>query len=726
MGLSPDVISALTWALGSAIAAFGMIIVAPITSLDVSTMPLFIVPALGAALVGQFDSLSLTVVGAIIIAVGEVEVGLVTSAPGWNEAAPLIAIVAVLVIRKPARYDRSDTASRLPMVGSGRIGGTALLGAGITLAAIGFLPLAWLNPLTLSIILGMVMLSVVVVTGYAAQLSLAQFGLAGGGAFLSTYVASHRGWPLWASMLVGVLLTIPLGLVVAIPALRVKGPSLAIASLALVVVISDLLPVVLQPGRERVAPLEIFGLHLDDLNHPTGFAIFCLVLFGLAAAATANVRRSAMGRRMLAIRTNPQAALALGVSPVKTKLYAFILGSVMAATCGAVLAQYGGFPGYGVFGPEPSIAVVLQTTIGGLGLIGGAIIGAIGSPSSLDLNGFPWSLGSKVVSEFFSPSNWISVITGFGVILVILFSPNGLAASVQRGFARGKSRIRTLWSRPARRREDAFAAALWAGRVRPGRRPSKLLTVEDISVSFGGVRALSGASLEVEPGEIVGLIGPNGAGKSTFIEAVCGATSAQTGSVSLGGTPIERLSSLKKARLGLARSFQSLELFEDMTVGENLLVACERPRRSAGLRELFWPKKVYITEAAARACRDFGLERDLGLMPRDLDHGRRRLVAIARALASDPVILFLDEPAAGLDAKQRDGLARTLCAVASEWKVGILLVEHDVDLVFRVCDRVTALVAGVAVASGRPEAVRGSPALIEAYLGRDQMTGRST
>jgi sulfate-transporting ATPase len=155
-----------------------------------------------------------------------------------------------------------------------------------------------------------------------------------------------------------------------------------------------------------------------------------------------------------------------------------------------------------------------------------------------------------------------------------------------------------------------------------------------------------------------------------------------------------------------------------MTVGENLLAACEKPTWWQGARDLLWPREVEVSEAAARAARDFGLEHVLGQTPRSLDHGRRRLVAIARAFASDPALLFLDEPAAGLDAQERKQLGSTLRKVASEWNVGILLVEHDVDMVFRVCDEVTALVAGVPVAAGTAAEVRVDAAVTDAYLGR--------
>ncbi|MEA3018794.1 MAG: hypothetical protein QOI47_318, partial [Actinomycetota bacterium] len=296
MGLSPHVISTANWALGSALGALAIILIAPISGLSPQTIPLLIVPALGAALIGQFDSLLLTLVGALAIGIGEAEVGVFTSAPGWAEAAPLIAIVAILIMRTPPRFDRSDAAARLAHVGSGRIGVPALVAGALSLLAILTVSLAWLNPLTFSILIAISMLSVVVITGYAGQLSLAQFGLAGLGAFFTAFFAAGHGLPMWAAMLLGIIVTVPLGLLVGVPALRTKGPTLAIATLSLVVVIGDLL--LNNPSTVRwfksgaLPPLEIFGFTFNNVTEPRRFSVFCWVVLVLMCLVTANLRRS--------------------------------------------------------------------------------------------------------------------------------------------------------------------------------------------------------------------------------------------------------------------------------------------------------------------------------------------------------------------------------------------------------------------------------------------------
>jgi ABC-type branched-subunit amino acid transport system ATPase component/branched-subunit amino acid ABC-type transport system permease component len=739
MGWSPDVIAAANWALGCGLAALAVILIAPVSGLTVDSLTLLVVPALGAALIGQFESYTLTLLGALVIGIGEAEVGMVTTQAGWAEAAPLLVIIGVLLIRRPAKVDRSHGTARLPVVGSGRIGPGAVAALLVCFGLVAILSPSWLNAFTTSVVLSIALLSIVVLTGYAGQLSLAQFGLAGIGAFVTAWAAAGFGLPLWAAMLVAVVVTVPVGMAVAVPAFRTRGVALAIATLSLVVVIDDLL--LNNPGTASwmksgaLPPLELFGFQFDQISHPQRYSVFALIVAALVAIAVANLRRSSMGRRLLAIRANPQAASSLGISPVMAKVYAFAIAAAMAAICGSLLEAQLAYADFGLFGSQASIQTVLSTTVGGIGFIPGAFTGAAGVPGGIM---------SSVLSLVVSPSNWVIIVVAALTILVLLQSPDGVIPLQIRQFRMQRAMIGQVIARRRGRadpatdagkvslaaffgsagdgwlrspREDAFARARRSGSGARQRRIPAQLDVEALSVVFGGVRALDAVSLTVSPGEIVGLIGPNGAGKTTFIDAVTGFVTAAGGSVRLDNASIDSLSSTRRADKGLARSFQSLELFEDMTVGENLLVASEAPTRWQGASDLVWPRRPRTNEAAALAVRDFELEPFLGMVPRGLDHGKRRQVAIARAFAADPALILLDEPAAGLDTKERAELGALIRKVASEWNIGVLLVEHDVNLVFQVCDRVFALVQGRVVAAGTPRDVRRNPEVIEAYLG---------
>ncbi|NGO14502.1 ABC transporter ATP-binding protein, partial [Streptomyces sp. HC44] len=243
------------------------------------------------------------------------------------------------------------------------------------------------------------------------------------------------------------------------------------------------------------------------------------------------------------------------------------------------------------------------------------------------------------------------------------------------------------------------------------------LHVTNLTVRYGGVVAVDGLSFDIEPGRVVGLIGPNGAGKTSAIDAVTGFTRPASGSVRLGDRDLTGTSVHLRARAGLSRSFQSLELFEDMTVLDNLYAACDRPGPMAYLKDLIRPGSRPLPAQVLVAVREFGLEGSLDRSVGDLSYGERRLLAIARAVATSPSVLLLDEPAAGLSDDETRELAHLVRRLAEDWGMGVLLVEHDVDMVMSVCDQVVVLDFGRRISVGTPDEVRGDPAVRAAYLG---------
>jgi ABC-type branched-subunit amino acid transport system ATPase component len=301
----------------------------------------------------------------------------------------------------------------------------------------------------------------------------------------------------------------------------------------------------------------------------------------------------------------------------------------------------------------------------------------------------------------------VLLASGLLLLVTLVFAPDGVAAK-----GNPLSPLIALIDRRRTTAPVADPAAPALARVEPAE-----LTVQGVSVAFGGIVALQDVSMSVQTGEIVGLIGPNGAGKTTLIDVVSGITRPRSGTIHFRGQAIERWRAHRRARAGLGRSFQSLELFDDLTVRENLLVASERGTAVGYLKSLVRPGQRKLGATALAAVHDLGLGQFLDSRPTTMSAGQRRLVGIARAVAASPSILLLDEPAAGLDENESRELGDVVVHLARQWGMGIAIVEHDFSLVQAICDRLVVLDHGAILAEGPTVDVTKRENVVAAFIG---------
>ncbi len=708
LGFSSDALACGTWALGGALAGLAGAFFPSLSSdyLSVNALAFTIIAALAAALLGGFRSYPLVLVGGLLIGVIQSECTHYVRTTGVPDSVPFLVIVLVLVVRGQGLPVRGSTADRLPTVSAAVRSPQYALGlaAGLAVLAAAVLPTDWNVALVSSMSAAMIALSVVVVTGYAGQLSLAQFALGGVGAFTAGRLVSNHGWPFEAAVPLGVAAAVAVGFVFGLPALRTRGVNLAVVTLGLGFASWSLLFNSTDfTGRNRGTPLSpqtLLGIPIDPVLHPGNYAALCVASVAVVAVAVANLRRGRSGRRLLAVRANERAAASLGISVIQSKLYAFSLGAAIAGLGGILYAfSFSAIQYTTLFDPFTSITILTLAVIGGIGYVSGPLYGSTIAAAGV---------GALVLSKAFgSVEEYLPLVGGVLLLLLLLSAPDGLAG-------RNIAVARQLRDRivPSGRAPLALGDPRDAGTV-----PARALEIRNVTVRFGGVIALDNVDLTVPPATVIGILGPNGAGKTTLIDAVTGYAQPATGSVFLGGHDIGTLSPHLRAREGLCRSFQSLELFDDMTVRENLLAAADPHDRRAWLRDLVRPGGDQLPAGAARAVRDMGLEDVLDVKAESLSYGQRRSVAIARSLAAGPSVLLLDEPAAGLDEDESRALGELLRRLADERGIGVLLIEHDVAMVMRTADRVLVLESGREIAEGTPSEIRSDPVVAAAYLG---------
>ncbi|WP_216910572.1 branched-chain amino acid ABC transporter permease/ATP-binding protein [Nocardia noduli] len=719
-GLSPDRVAAYNWMIGSAVAGSAGILISPIVPLTPTGYSLFIVPALAAAIIGQFSSVVAAVAAGLVIGMLQSEATYLARIHEWLpssglvELVPLVVILVVLVIRaKPLPSRGAVIVSEL---GNAPYPRKVWSGAGIGVVIVGLALILSGNDvrvaLITTLILAVIGLSQVVVTGYAGQVSLAQLALAGAAAFILGPITASWGIPFPFAPLLAALVATVLGVVVGLPALRIRGLTVAVVTLALAYAIEALwfrnLDFVPSSGVDIPDP-KIFGYSLGigrGENYPRlEFGLFCLAVLTVVAVGVAYLRRSGLGTRMLAVRANERSAAASGVDVVRTKLSAFAIGAFIAGIGGCLLAYQQTNVSFQSFTALAGLTLFAIVYLAGITSISGGVLSGV-----LGAGGVAFLLLENVGE---SAGTWYQVIVGVGLMVTVLMNPEGIVGPAQRALARaGRSPSPRTGSMVAAAGPAVDGPAPLAGSpvadldptpVRPG---DPLLSLDGVTVRYGGVVAVDQVSFDVPEGAIVGLIGPNGAGKTTLIDAISGSVRAD-GTVAVAGEALGDKSTHRRVHAGLGRTFQAIELYEDLTVRENVQVGLSGRGRAGGADTAAELDEIFDLLGLVEVC-----DTPAG----ELSQGQRQLVSIARALAGKPKVLLLDEPAGGLDTTESRWLGDRLLAIRASG-VTILLVEHDMSLVLRICDIVQVLNFGRTLASGTPEQIRGDRTVAEAYLG---------
>lgn len=704
-GVSPERVAVLNWMASAVVAGIAGILIAPITPLTPNAYALAVIPALAAGVIGRFNLMLPAALAGIAIGMLQSEASTLSAQHSWlpqtgfSEMIPLIVIlIALLMSRRgiPARggllRQHLGRAPRprsflVPTIAGTMVGVAALaVTAGTSRSAV--------IGTFIAAILG---LSLVVVTGFAGQVSLAQLTLAGVGGFALSGIAQSWGVPFPLAPLLAALIACGVGVVVGLPALRLRGLTLGIVTLALAYAIEASWfrnSQFVSAGGAKVAPPELFGL---DLGAGTGaafprmeFGLLCLVALVATAWGVARLRTSSLGSAMLAVRANERSAAGIGVNVVFVKIAAFAMASFIAGIAGSLLAYR-----------QSVITVQSFTALGGLAVLSTAYLAGITSVWGGILAGVMASSGIVyfAMDRAIDVGTWFNVLSGIGLIITLIQFPEGLATGGHRLADRLSRRFAFL--RP--RRVPGVPVDL------PTRVPARIegpdpaLAVEHLTVRYGGVVAVSDVSLRIDPGAVVGLIGPNGAGKTSLIDAVTGFAPTE-GTVRLFGERIEHLPAHMRVRSGLARTFQALELYDDLTVEENVSAAVFSTVHDHRQRQV----STALERAGLTSVRERHAE--------ELSRGERQLVSIARAYVSEPRVLLLDEPAAGLDTTDSRHLGARIREIADAG-TAVLLVDHDVALVLGICDHVYVLDFGEVIVEGDAATIRTDRRFTEAYLG---------
>ncbi|MFS8204156.1 ABC transporter permease subunit [Streptomyces sp. CWNU-52B] len=542
--------------------------------------------------------------------------------------------------------------------------------------------------------------------GVSGQINLAQVAFFGVGAYTLAILTTDSGYGFWAAAGCAVLATVATGLFVGIPALRMQSHYLGIVTLGLALgFINWITNASVTGGADGISGIPQPTLPGVDLSSEYLYYYLELVVCALGLGFGLFVVRTSLGRRLRAMRDDSLAAGATGAQIPLLRMTAFLLASLYGGLAGVLYAGLIRYVAPETFSIANMFILLAMVVIGGRRSLVGCVVGAVGL-----------TLIREQLSDF---STYAQLGYGVVVVLMVVFAPTGLAGIPTRAreFVNRRRPGRTRARDRARLRPFQPYEAVEA----PGTEDGPLLDIRSVTKDFRGLRALDEVSLTVAPGEIRGIVGPNGSGKTTLFNVISGFHRATSGQVRFAGRATTTTRPYELSLLGVARTFQNLRLFGQLTVRENVLVALDRTRTHTIWQYAVWQPGVVRRERRLRRqaqelLERFGLTDFAEAPPGSLPYGIQRRIEIARAMAAGPRLLLLDEPAAGLNGEEVRELADIVRSIRDSGTT-VVLIEHNMGLVMSLCERVTVLSGGSVVAEGTPAEVVAAPEVIEAYLG---------